>query len=207
LSHSASPFCIYLLIYHLSIYSSIYFFLQILCVYLWVKKLNLIERGKMVDFSQDQYLDTPQILIKSSGSWVQVWMGSIYLFSGTGVWIPSFTFTWATLPVLFCEGFCWHRVSWIICPGWFQTSILLISASWVAGITSVRHQCPKYYSWHRVLLYTQGSLDPDPTIYDSCIAGMAGTHYTQFLLHEIGSHKFFALAGFELQSSGSPLPK
>jgi hypothetical protein len=25
------------------------------------------------------------------------------------------------------------RVSWTICPGWFQTMILLISASWVAS--------------------------------------------------------------------------
>jgi hypothetical protein len=29
-----------------------------------------------------------------------------------------------------------------ICLGWFQTMILLISASWVARITGVSYQCP-----------------------------------------------------------------
>jgi hypothetical protein len=33
------------------------------------------------------------------------------------------------------------RVSWTICPGWLWTVILLISASWVAGITGVSLQC------------------------------------------------------------------
>jgi hypothetical protein len=28
-----------------------------------------------------------------------------------------------------------------VCLGWLQTAILLISASWVARITSVSHQC------------------------------------------------------------------
>jgi hypothetical protein len=35
----------------------------------------------------------------------------------------------------------WDRVSWTICPGWFWTEILLISASWVARITGMSHQC------------------------------------------------------------------
>jgi hypothetical protein len=29
----------------------------------------------------------------------------------------------------------------LFCPGWLQTSILLVSASWVAGITGVSQQC------------------------------------------------------------------
>jgi hypothetical protein len=37
---------------------------------------------------------------------------------------------WATPPALFCDGFCQDRVSRIIYPGWLQTTILLISASW-----------------------------------------------------------------------------
>jgi hypothetical protein len=37
----------------------------------------------------------------------------------------------------FGEGFFWDRVSQTICPGWLQTMILLISASWVAMITGV----------------------------------------------------------------------
>jgi hypothetical protein len=41
----------------------------------------------------------------------------------------------------FVEGFFRDRVSWIVCPGWLWTVILLISASWVARITGVSH-------WH-----------------------------------------------------------
>jgi hypothetical protein len=46
--------------------------------------------------------------------------------------------------VLFCVGFFWDRVSWTICPGWFQTTMLLISASWVARIIGMSHQHPAY---------------------------------------------------------------
>jgi hypothetical protein len=42
---------------------------------------------------------------------------------------------WATPHALFCDGFCWDRVEQTICPGWLQTAILLISASWVARTT------------------------------------------------------------------------
>jgi hypothetical protein len=35
--------------------------------------------------------------------------------------------------------FFWDRVSWTICLGWLQTSILLIPVSWVARITGVSH--------------------------------------------------------------------
>jgi hypothetical protein len=47
---------------------------------------------------------------------------------------------WATPPILFCEGFFQDRVSQTICPGWLQTTILLISASWVARIRGVSRQ-------------------------------------------------------------------
>jgi hypothetical protein len=36
-------------------------------------------------------------------------------------------------------GFFQDRVSWTIYPAWFGTTILLIPASWVAGITGVSH--------------------------------------------------------------------
>jgi hypothetical protein len=39
---------------------------------------------------------------------------------------------WATAPFLFCYGF----------TIWLQTVMLLISVSWVARITGVRHGCP-----------------------------------------------------------------
>jgi hypothetical protein len=44
---------------------------------------------------------------------------------------------WATPP-----GFFQDRVS---CPGWFQSAVFLISASWVARITDMSHQHPAFY--------------------------------------------------------------
>jgi hypothetical protein len=46
----------------------------------------------------------------------------------------------STLPALFCDGCFWDMVSWTVCLSWFQTVILLISASWGARITGVSHQ-------------------------------------------------------------------
>jgi hypothetical protein len=48
---------------------------------------------------------------------------------------------WATPPAPFCEGFFWDRVSQTFCPGWLWITVLLISASWVARITGMSHQC------------------------------------------------------------------
>jgi hypothetical protein len=42
----------------------------------------------------------------------------------------------------FVKGFLWGRVSQTICQGRLGTTILLISASWVARITGMGHQCP-----------------------------------------------------------------
>jgi hypothetical protein len=46
---------------------------------------------------------------------------------------------WATPPVLFYVGCFQDRVSRTIFPGWLQTAILLISASWVARIPGMSH--------------------------------------------------------------------
>jgi hypothetical protein len=47
---------------------------------------------------------------------------------------------WATPPALFLWFFFfWNRVLQTICLGWLQTTIPLISASWVARITGVSH--------------------------------------------------------------------
>jgi hypothetical protein len=55
--------------------------------------------------------------------------------------------------------FSWYRVLGIICPDWLQTVILLISATWVAGITGVSQRSPDalvgYYfmaGWTLILL-------------------------------------------------------
>jgi hypothetical protein len=42
-------------------------------------------------------------------------------------------------------GFFLDRVSQTICPGLTSEHILLIAASWVAGITGVSHQCLAEY--------------------------------------------------------------
>jgi hypothetical protein len=44
-----------------------------------------------------------------------------------------------------CDGFFGDRVFQTICPGWLRTSVLWISASWIARITGVSHQ---RLAWH-----------------------------------------------------------
>jgi hypothetical protein len=61
------------------------------------------------------------------------WLEQFFLWYGG---VNSGSTPWATLPVLFCEGF--------FCPGWLRIVILLISGSWVARITGVSHQLPAY---------------------------------------------------------------
>jgi hypothetical protein len=52
--------------------------------------------------------------------------------------------------VLFFNGFFQDRTSRIICLGWLQTEILLISASWVARITGMSHQHPDDYLLYNI---------------------------------------------------------
>jgi hypothetical protein len=52
--------------------------------------------------------------------------------------LRAYTLSHSTSP--FCVRYFQDRVSCTICPGWFQTVILLISASWVARIIGVSHQ-------------------------------------------------------------------
>jgi hypothetical protein len=62
-----------------------------------------------------------------------------------GVWIRTLLLqsrcstAWVTSPVRFGD-----RASWTICPGWPRTEILPISASHVARIMGVSHQCPAW---------------------------------------------------------------
>jgi hypothetical protein len=67
----------------------------------------------------------------------------VLLFGGTGAshLLGRHSITWATPTVLFCTEVFQDRVSWTIWPGWLQTMIRLISASWVAGITGLSHSC------------------------------------------------------------------
>jgi hypothetical protein len=49
--------------------------------------------------------------------------------------------TWTTPLALFCVEYFEERISQTICQGLLQTMILLISASWVARIIGMSHQC------------------------------------------------------------------
>jgi hypothetical protein len=78
-----------------------------------------------------------------------VWLFLVFFFLSvlgfelrTSLLVGRCCTTWATLPTLFCVGYFWDRISWNICLGWLWTFILLISASWGARITGVRHWCP-----------------------------------------------------------------
>jgi hypothetical protein len=56
--------------------------------------------------------------------------------------------SWATPPVLHCDGFFWKRVfNYLPMLAW--TAILLMSSSWVARITSVSHWHPAYVGYFK----------------------------------------------------------
>jgi hypothetical protein len=69
-------------------------------------------------------------------------------FFGTGVWTQGLCLEPLHQPI-FVMVFIEIRSHELFCPGWVQTVILLISASRVARITGVSHQCLalilKYY--------------------------------------------------------------
>jgi hypothetical protein len=67
---------------------------------------------------------------------------------------------WATPSAHFCDGVFWDRVSWTICPCWLQTTILLISVSWVARITGVSHWCLAVWGSFIEILYTYHRISP-----------------------------------------------
>jgi hypothetical protein len=86
--------------------------------------------------------------------WYSFLWNVLFLFLSFFLWywaLNSGPTPWATPPALFS---LWRvfpdRVLWTICPGRLQTMILLISASWVARITTVSHWCPAeiYFFWY-----------------------------------------------------------
>jgi hypothetical protein len=64
-------------------------------------------------------------------------------FCSTGVWTQGLHLGPLHQSFL-CDGVFWDRVLQTICLGWPWTTILLISASWVARITGVSHQRPAF---------------------------------------------------------------
>jgi hypothetical protein len=69
----------------------------------------------------------------------------IYIFSVLGLELRAFTLSHSTS--YFCEGFFEIGSHGTISPGWLWTMILLISASWVARITTVSHWHPAHTSY------------------------------------------------------------
>jgi hypothetical protein len=65
----------------------------------------------------------------------------IYLFCSTVAWTQDLHLKPLHQPC-FCEGFIEIGSRRTICPGWLQTSIVLITDSWVARIPGVSHQHP-----------------------------------------------------------------
>jgi hypothetical protein len=55
-----------------------------------------------------------------------------FCFAVLGLKVRAFSLSYSASP--FCVGYFRDRVSQITCLGWLQTTILLVSASWVAGI-------------------------------------------------------------------------
>jgi hypothetical protein len=75
-------------------------------------------------------------LINSQFQWLV-----LGFFEVLGIESRAFTLSHSTIP-FFCDGYFRDRVSWTLCPGWLQTMIHLISASWVAKITGMSHWHP-----------------------------------------------------------------
>jgi hypothetical protein len=68
-----------------------------------------------------------------------------FIFCSTGAWTQGLHREPLHQPFFETRLFG-DRVSWTICPGWFQATILLISASWVARITGVSQWAPGWQS-------------------------------------------------------------
>jgi hypothetical protein len=60
----------------------------------------------------------------------------LLFFSSTSI-LDSGPTPWFTPPALFCDGYFWDRALRTIYLVWLWTTILLISAFWVARITGV----------------------------------------------------------------------
>jgi hypothetical protein len=76
------------------------------------------------------------------------WSILLFFFNGsTGAWTQGLHFEPLHLLFFVKVFFFWDRVLWTICPGWLRTTIFLISASWVAGITGVNHQHLAFFTF------------------------------------------------------------
>jgi hypothetical protein len=72
---------------------------------------------------------------------VHLYYYQFFFFCSTGAWTQGLHLEPLHQPFFVIFFFFEIRVLWITCLGWLRTLALLISASWVAGITNVNH-------WH-----------------------------------------------------------
>jgi hypothetical protein len=88
---------------------------------------------------------------KTRTTWA--WRSSFFFFfflSSTGVWTQDLHLEPLHQP-FYCDFFFfWDRISQTICPGWLWTTVLLISASWIATITGVSQGHPAKFSTYEV---------------------------------------------------------
>jgi hypothetical protein len=93
-----------------------------------------------------------------------------FFFLVLGLELKAFTLNHSASP--FCDRYFQDRFSQTICPSWLRTTILLISASWVAKITGMSHQhlalpfCFSYFS-DKVLWFCPGQ--PAPQLSYLCL--------------------------------------
>jgi hypothetical protein len=68
-------------------------------------------------------------------------------------WVHNISTTFSFLHLFLI----WDRVLWTVSLGWLWTMILLISASWVAGITGVRHHAQLFITIEQSVYTTQAT--------------------------------------------------
>jgi hypothetical protein len=135
------------------------------CTEQWVHLRRTMHGRANHSWEPQQNLTWFPLRISNSSDFYPLWffdllyfftMNTHYFFSFLGwYWgLNSVSTPWATCQPYVCDGFFQDRVSWIICPGWLQTMIFLISASWVAGTTGAWHvismmerNCDGYTKW------------------------------------------------------------
>jgi hypothetical protein len=115
------------------------------CFAWWTKRKYGKNKNKQKDATsqwestaRSGFQQTPVPLLFRFNLRTLLWSGFFFFFFVVlGLELRAFTLTHST--ALFLWRVFWDRVSWTICLGWLQTTVLLISTSWVARITGVSH--------------------------------------------------------------------
>jgi hypothetical protein len=132
--------------------------------------------------------------------------------AGTGAWTQGLHPESLHQP-FFVIGFFRDRVLWTICLGWLCTVILLISASRVARITGMSHQCPVNYPNILLHLFSNSFLvGLQFELRALCLQSSLSITWASppnnfaLVILAMGFHKRFAWAGLKSWSSCFSLP-